>query len=76
MISHNQALNSAETLMEYCRERFSGNERECKECIFHQRRCLLGNLLGMYGVDVAKLTMEIVVANYEELKNAERNYNP
>ena len=68
MITHNQALNGAETIMDYCRERFSGNERECRDCIFHDRRCLLANLMGMYGQDVAKLTKEIVVANYEELK--------
>lgn len=68
MIGHGQALNGAETLMEYCREHFPGNERECRECIFHQRRCLLPNLMGVYGQKVAKLTKEIVMANYEELQ--------
>ena len=68
MITHGQALNGAETIIEYCKEHFPGNERECRECIFHHRRCLLSNLMGMYGQDVAKLTKEIVTANYEELK--------
>ena len=68
MIGHNQALNSAETLIDYCKEHFPGNERECKDCIFHQQRCLLSALFGKFGQDVAKLTKETVLANYEELQ--------
>ena len=68
MIGHNQALNAVETIMDYCNEHFNGNERECHQCIFHNKRCLLCNLLGKYGKDVAKLAHETVVANYEGLQ--------
>ena len=68
MIGHNEAMNAIDTLTDYCKERFPGNERECQNCIFHHNRCFLYNLLGMYGTDVTNIAREIVTANYEELQ--------
>ena len=71
MINHTEAYNASQTLIEYCKERFPGNERECKDCIFHHRKCLLYALLGIYGEGSSQIVEEIVRFNY-----AARNNNP
>lgn len=71
MIDHTEAYNAAQTVRNYCKERFTGSERHCKDCIFHHRRCVLYALFGMWGADASQIAEEIVRENH-----AERNSNP
>ena len=72
MITHEKALDSAVALMDYCKERFTGSERHCKDCIFHHKRCVLFALFGQFGEGASQIAAEIVKENY----NAKRNHNP
>jgi len=71
MINHTEAYHAAQTIVDYCKERFTGSERHCKDCIFHHRRCVLYALFGQFGENGQKIAEEIVRVNY-----AERNNNP
>ena len=72
MINHTEAYHAAETLINYCKERFTGSERDCKDCIFHHRRCVLYALFGQFGEGASQIAEEIVKENY----HAKRNDNP
>ena len=75
MINHTEGYHAAETLIKYCKERFTGSERDCKDCIFHHRRCVLYALFGMFGQDASKIAEEIVRENYAERNNHPQNDN-
>ena len=75
MIGHDDAMQSAFTIKQYCAERFTGRERHCKDCIFHHRRCVLYPLFGMFGEDASKIAEEIVRTNYAERNDHSQDDN-
>ena len=73
MITHEEAMRSADTLRKYCDERFrKEKDGGCRECIFHvgiqRKRCALDK----YFDYVPNLSEPAVKQRYEELTNAKQ----
>ena len=54
MVNHDEALEAADKLVEYCKQHFRGNSRECIGCQFSlasnvNRRCCLDLYVGLWG---------------------------
>lgn len=75
MITHEQALDAATKLADYCTERFKGAVAiKCDECIFKieakgkKPRCVMQLFLGFCDKDLAMLADVAVREKYEYLK--------
>ena len=72
MITHEEALNAADQLAEYCNQHFKGNSRECVTCQFSletnsSRRCCLELYVGLWGDTIQQTIKKLVEKRNKEL---------
>ena len=67
MVTHEEAMDAADTIRDYCKENFKGNEKDCVNCIFHNsenRRCILKYAVGLLGEEMYQWAGGIVRKRY------------
>ena len=75
-MTHEEAMRAALSLSRYCAERFSGDERNCNDCVFQRKethRCIMKYYIGDGGEDMRQWAYPIVHDNYKMLKNKGEN---
>jgi len=68
MVTHEEALESADKLAEYCQEHFGISEEFCHECVYQHsktRRCILKFCVGVYGEEMRSVAKEEAQKNYK-----------
>lgn len=74
MITHKEALESANKIAEYCTERFRGSEENCTDCIFwrkNTKRCILKYYINYGGEEMMSFAYPIVQERFRELTKNE-----
>ena len=74
MITHEEALEAAGKLTEYCVEHFRDSEEKCVDCTFWRKeakRCILPQYMGCNGEEIFYWAYAIVQNRYKELTQNE-----